>query len=354
MLTHCTKARGRDDTKKKIYVFSCLRVFRSSCLAVASFVAVSFLSPIPVFAQQRFALIVSGATGGPTYARQYKQWRDTLSQTLVETMKFDSGRVTVLAEGEDPASASTAANVRRAITGVRDAMSRDDLFLIVLIGHGTSDGLDAKFNLVGRDLEAVEWASLMKALPGRLVVVNTTGGSFPFIERLSGPRRIVITATNSAAQKYDTVFPDYFIRALSGDESDLDKNGRISILEAFTGASSAVRRHYQQRGQLSTEHAMIEDNGDGEGREAASQGQDGSLASRTYLDLAAADAAPTDEVLLQLLQQRATLEAEVEELRIKRAFMQPGEYAKEFERLMIAMARVSRDVRARTKTTPDF
>jgi hypothetical protein len=308
------------------------------------------LTPSSVVAQERFALIVSGATGGPTYARQYKQWRDTLSQTLVETMTFASSRVTVLAEGEDPASASTGVNVRRAINSVRDAMTRNDLFLIVLIGHGTSDGLEAKFNLVGPDLEAVEWASLVQAIPGRTVLVNTTGGSFPFIGRLSGPRRVVITATNSPAQKYDTVFADYFIRALAGDEADIDKNGRISILEAFTGASSAVRRHYQQRGQLSTEHAVIDDNGDGIGREAASQGQDGSLASRTYLDVAAPDAAPTDEVLLQLLQQRATLEAEVEELRIKRAFMQPGEYAKEFERLMIAVAKVSRDIRARNKT----
>jgi hypothetical protein len=320
---------------------------RRSFLAL---VATILLIPSTGRAQERFALIVSGATGGPTYARQYKQWCDTLSQTLAETMKFDASRVTVLAEGEDPASASTAANVRRAINTVRDTMSRNDLFLIVLIGHGTSDGPDAKFNLVGPDLEAAEWGSLVKAIPGRLVLVNTTGGSFPFIERLAGPRRVIITATNSSVQKYDTVFPDYFIRALTGDESDIDKNGRVSILEAFNGASSAVRRHYQQRGQLSTEHAVIDDNGDGVGREAASQGEDGSLASRTYLDVAAPDAAPTDEVLLQLLQQRATLEAEIEELRIKRAFMQQAEYAKEFERLMIAVARVSRDIRARTKT----
>ena len=92
-------------------------------------------------------------------------------------------------------------------------MTRDDLLLIVLIGHGTFDGVDAKFNLVGADLESAQWAELLAGLPGRVVVVNTSSASFPFIERLTGDRRVVITATDSVAQRFDTVFPDYFIKA---------------------------------------------------------------------------------------------------------------------------------------------
>jgi hypothetical protein len=220
----------------------------------------------------------------------------------------------------------------------------------VLIGHGTFDGVDAKFNLVGPDLESAEWAALLRPLPGRLVIANTSSASFPFLERLGGPRRIVIAATDSAAQRFDTIFPEYFIRALSDTGADLDKNGRVSVWEAFAAASAGVRRHYQQRGQLSTERALLDDTGDGVGKDVTDQGDDGSFASRTYLDESLPGAAPTDEVLLKLLQRKSTLEAEADDLRIRRQFLTPAEYRQEFERIMVELARVSHDIRERTKT----
>ena len=232
---------------------------------------------------------MSGATGGQEYAAQYTAWTDTLSRLFSGKYKFDPAAVMVLTDSDAPEKAATADNVRKAVNGVRQKMTRDDLFIIVLIGHGTFDGVDAKFNLVGRDLESAEWAALLRPLPGRVVVVNTTAGSFPFIERLAGPRRIVISATDSVAQRFDTVFPEYFVKAFDDESADLDKNQRISVWEAFASASAGVRRHYQQRGQLSTERALIDDNGDGTGRGVAEDGQDGAAASRTYLD--AADAA---------------------------------------------------------------
>ena len=152
-------------------------------------------------------------------------------------------------------------------------MTRDDLLIVLLVGHGTSDGEAAKFNLVGPDMDSSEWASLLQPLPGQVAIVNTTAGSFPFIERLSGPRRIVISATDSAAQRFDTVFPEYFIRAFRDESADLDKNGRVSVWEAFASASAAVKRHYQQRGQLSTERALLDDNGDGVGQKRLGEGE---------------------------------------------------------------------------------
>lgn len=306
--------------------------------------------PPPLAAQERHALIVTGATGGPLYAAQYREWSESLARTLVEGFKFDPARVVSLSETGAAEASATAANVRRHVATLRKALRRDDLLLVVLIGHGTFDGVDAKFNLVGPDMESSEWASLLRGLPGRLVIVNSAAASFPFLERLAGPRRIVISATDSVAQRFDTVFPEHFITALSDDEADIDKNGRISIWEAFAFAGAGVRRHYQQRGQLSTERPLLDDTGDGVGREATGQGEDGSLASRTYLDEPSPDAPPTDEVLLQLLQKRASLEAEVDELKVKKTFMPPQEYAAEFERIMIDLARVSRDIRVRTKT----
>jgi hypothetical protein len=308
------------------------------------------LTPLSVSGEQRYAIVVSGASGGAQYATQYQQWTDALSTTLLQQHKFDQGNVTILTDGTQPDAAATAANVRRALSAVRQRMAREDLLFILLVGHGTFDGEDAKFNLVGPDLESAEWASLLRPLPGRVVVVNTTSASFPFLERLAGPRRVVITATDSAAQRFDTVFPGYFVKALSDDTADLDKNQRISIWEAFVAASGAVHRHYQQRGQLTTERALIDDNGDGVGKESGNPGADGSLASRVYLDESLPNAAPTDDVLLKLLQKKTTLEAEVEDLKIRKTFLPAAEYAQEFERIMIELARVSHEIRQRTKS----
>jgi hypothetical protein len=303
---------------------------------------------VPASGQDRYALLVSGASGGRDYAAQYDGWCRDLSNTLIQGFKFDPAAVTVLSDTEEPASVASAENVRRVLASFRARMRRDDLLLVVLIGHGTFDGTDAKFNLVGLDLEAAQWAAMLQPLPGRLVIVNTTSSSFPFLERLAGPRRIVITATDSGAQRFDTVFPDYFIRALGSESSDLDKNGRVSMWEAFAGTAGAVKRHYQQRGQLATERPLLDDTGDGIGKDAADQGTDGSVASHTYLDESLPGAAPTDEMLLRLLQRQATLTSEVEDLKIRRRFLSRSEYANEFERLMVELARVSHDIRVRT------
>ena len=306
--------------------------------------------PSKALADERYAVIVTGASGGQEYAQQYEQWTSSLQRVLQGRMKIDAANITVLTETAAAARRSTAENVRRAIAGVSKRMTASDLLFVVLIGHGTYDGVDAKFNLVGPDLESAEWASLVEGLPGRIVLVNTSSASFPFIERVTGERRIVITATDSVAQRFDTIFPDYFIKAFEDEQADLDKNGRVSIWEAFTAAAGGVRRHYQQRGQLATERPLLDDNGDGRGRDAVEAGDDGSAASRTYLDQQTANAAPTDDVLLDLLQKRAVIEGEIDELKLRRSFMQPPDYQKEFERLMIELSRIGRAVRERIKS----
>ena len=314
-----------------------LAVFALTCLPQAA-------------AAERYALIVTGASGGQEYADQYAKWTAELTAVLVDRMKFEPARITALGETAAEATRATSNNVRKVLSSVRQSMAPGDLLFVVLIGHGTFDGVDAKFNLVGPDLESAQWLELLGDLPGQLVLVNTTAGSFPFIERLTGERRIVITATDSLGQRFDTVFPGYFINAFQDDRADIDKNARVSIWEAFAAANAAVRRHFQQRGQLATERALLDDNGDGVGRDAAGTGEDGAVASRTYLDEPLPGAAPTDDVLVQLLQKRAALEADVEELRIRRTFMAPDEYEKEFERLMIELARVGREIRGRIKS----
>jgi len=220
---------------------------------------------------------------------------------------------------------------------------------VLLIGHGTSlDGDEAKFNLVGPDMSASEWADLLKPIPGRLVFVNTTAASFPFLRKLAGRGRVVLTATDSAAQQFETVFAEYFVKAFSEPATDTDKNRRVSIWEAFTYASAAVRQSYEQKGQLPTERSLLDDTGAGIGREAQTGGTDGALARVTYIEPEAPLALPADSAQAALVRRRAELEAQLEELKARKESTQPDQYDAELEKLLIEIARVGAQLRSKS------
>lgn len=297
-------------------------------------------------AQHRYALVVSGASGGELYAGRLNTWRQQTATLLRDSLRFDADRVFVFGENAQEARPAT----REAITAVLEEVGRrstaQDLVFIVLFGHGSLDGVEAKFNLVGPDLDTSDWADLLRPIRARVILVDTTGASFPFLERVSGPRRIVVTATETPAQRFDTVFPEYFVQALADPAADLDKDGRISLLEAFSAASRQVKQFYERSGQLPVERAMLDDNGDRVGKWAGGEGSDGAVAARTFLD--AAEAAPAaDPALADLLQRRAALEAQVDDLRARKPLMPADAYAQEFEKVMIDLARISREIRRR-------
>ena len=300
-------------------------------------------------AEDYYTLIVSGASGGAEYAERHDRWRSTLVAALRRQDGFRDDHLLVLAEtaGSGVGRASRE-GVRRAIGELREQMDDRSVLFVVLFGHGSYDGYEAKFNLVGPDLSAVDWAALIDPLPGRLVFVNTTAASFPFLAPLAGEGRVIITATESAVQRYDTVFPEFLTRAFEEPASDLDKNRRVSAWEAFSFASAEVRRWYQQEGRLATERPLLDDTGDGAGTEADADGPDGGLAARMYLG-AGVDVVPlvSDPALAPLVARRAALEAQVAELGAAKPTMDAERYAAELERLLVELARVSRDIRRR-------
>jgi hypothetical protein len=320
---------------------------RREWLAVA-FVLLACALPVPAVAQNRAAVLVFGAPGGDTYAANYARWEDALVSGLRDRLGFPADRITVLSgRTTDPKRQSTAVNVRRVFSDLRRSITADDLVLVVLIGHGSLDEGVAKFNLVGPDLDSMQWAGLLDPLPSKLVFVNAAAASFPFLEQLSGRNRVVITATDSAAQRFDTVFPELFVKALEDPATDQDRNGRLSLWEVFTQTSAAVRQYYDQRGQLPTERALIDDNGDRLGREAGAPGQDGALARATYLDADPVSAAMDPELAALLARQRA-LEEQAEALKLRKPTLPPAQWEAQFEKLMIELARVSRAVRSRS------
>ncbi len=303
--------------------------------------------PLAAAAETRWAVIISGASGGEKYAEQMRDWRDGLRMALVDRYGFKAEDVRLLVDETATGDRASAENVRKIFTEIKKAGTKDDFVLVVLLGHGTYDGDVAKFNLVGPDLTARDWTDMMAGVQGRLAVVNTTEASFPFLESLTAKGRVVITATDSAAQKYATVFPEYFVKAMSEASTDLDKNGRTSIFEVFVAASAAVKQHYEQKGQLATERAVLDDNGDGKGREASVDGPDGGVARLSYLDAEITAETATPE-LAALTKRRRTLEMQAEEHKQLKGVMPDTEWNAQFEKLMLELAQVSAEIRKKS------
>jgi hypothetical protein len=299
-------------------------------------------------AADRYALVVTGAAGGDQYTQKYRAWRVECAAVLLGKLGYAEDHVAFLAEEQDPGTkAATRENVVSALADLRRRAVKDDLVLIVLIGHGTADGDEAKFNLVGPDLSADEWAALIKPIPGRVVFVDAASGSFPFLRKLAGPGRVVLTANDSVAQDFETVFPEFFLRAFSDPAADPDKNGRISVWEAFSYASAGVRQWFTQHEQLATERPLLDDTGAGIGREAGSPGPDGTLAQLTYLQAEAPIGAQGGEIAA-LLKERAAVEFRIEQLKAKKGEMPDAEYQAALEKLLLELGRIDSQLRPKS------
>jgi hypothetical protein len=303
----------------------------------------------PAFADgKRYAVIVQGASGDPQYATLHRGWVDSLASLLKSQFKIEGPALSILVETpKDGELRSTSESVKTVFGRLAKETKAEDLVFVMLIGHGSGDAAAAKFNLIGPDMTAEEWAAVLKPVPARIAFVDSTSSSFPFLAGLAGPNRIVITATSTYSQRYHTIFPDAFIRAMAASEADADKNGRISVMEAFTYASRLVTQHYEQAGTMATERASIDDNGDGKGRDATASGDDGNVASFTYLALSTIPTVSDPEVQ-QLLVRQQTLTEQVDELRRRKATMSAADFDREFEKVIIDLALVSRDIRRRT------
>ena len=322
--------------------------FRRSCPVVLATVLLVFAST--VFAGEKYAVVISGASGGDAYAQKYEKWRVAFTDLLREKFGYTPERLVVLAEsGGQGTEKATREQVQRVFAELRRKLTKEDQLLVFLIGHGTTaDGEDAKFNLVGPDLSATEWADLLKPMPGRLVFVNTTSASFPFLRKLAARGRVVMTATDSSAQQFETIFPEFFLKAFEDGGADLDKSGRVSFWEAFTYASAGVRGWFEQKGQLPTERPLLDDTGAGVGREAQNPGVDGAVARVTYLAPDAVLALPSDAGQAVLVKRRADLERQVEELKARKESTPPDQYDAELEKLLVEIARISQQLRAKS------
>ncbi len=288
-------------------------------------------------------LLVRGASGEPEYGTNFQTQSDAW-QTTAST----AGAELLMLGGGSPGGTREEADHSRLEKILTDMPKEGPAPLwIVLIGHGTWDGKEARFNLEGPDLSGSELAAWLRPVKRPLTLINTSSSSGPFISLLAGPGRTVITATRSGSERNYARYGDYLAQALTDPAADYDQDGSVSVLEWFLRASSLTVAFYQADGRLLTEHALIDDNGDGKatpadwfrGLRATSKAKDGtpvdgSTAQRIFLkpDTAAQQMTPVQLAL------RDDLEAKVNSLRQTKSSLPEADYYHQLEDLLRQLA----------------
>ena len=301
-------------------------------------------------------LLVTGLSGEPRFAAAFHAAAASIYDAAKSRwVRSDSNLVYL---SEDPARDPARIKARATRDGIATAVATmgarsapGDVVLIILIGHGSGQGADSRLNLPGPDATAADFATWLAPLAGRTVVlVNASSGSGDFVAALSAKDRVVVTATKSAMERNETTFGEHFAKALVSEAADANRDGRVTLLEVFEFTRREVAKGYQSKNLLATEHALLDDDGDGKGSAApgAAQG-DGALARTVAFGTAPP---PSDPRVAALVAERRALESQVDALRRRKAGMDSTAYERELERLLVEIATRSAAIRAVTGPKP--
>jgi hypothetical protein len=314
-------------------------------------------------AEESHLVIVVGLGGEPKYAEAFHELATTMVKAAEKKLGLAAKDIAYLGEkAADPAlpvykGRATRDNVLRALAATAEAAAPGDVVVILLIGHGTYQAGEARFNLPGPDMTAADFAAPLARLAAqRVALVNTTSASGDFVKALSGKGRAIVTATKSAMERNQTEFPSYFVEAFAEDKADADKDQRVSILEAFVYAQREVERFYERGRLLATEHAMLDDDGDGTGTAApaATGGGDGALARTLFLgggaEVASDEGSPADPRTAALRRERREVEQKIGALKARKEQMAAEDYDAELEKLLLELARRDAALRGREGT----
>ena len=316
-----------------------MRIRRSAALCLCVVLGYACLAAIPARAASYY-VTVAGLGGEPDYEQRFT----ALAKDLDKLLKDSGGdaHVYTLTGGE-----ATKAHLTETMNTIAREAKADDTLIVTLIGHGSYDSVEYKFNLPGPDISGEELATLCDRVAAkRQLIVNTTSASGGSIGALQKPGRIVITATKTGTEKNATVFARYWVDALRDASADVDKNEAISVLEAFQYADRKTASFYESQKRLATEHAMIEDTGKKEGvRAASTENGEGLLASNfVLLRLGAAQKAANDPAKRALLDKKEELERKIDTLKYQKAAMSAEDYKTQLSSALVDLARVQQEL----------
>jgi hypothetical protein len=285
-----------------------------------------------------YYVIVAGLGGEPDYEQRFTAAAKDLNRIF--TSAGDASHVYTLIGAQ-----ATASQLRQTMdTIARDAKPDDD-FTLVLIGHGSFDGVEYKFNLVGPDVTAGEIAAMCDRIAARRqLVVDTTSASGGAVQALDRPGRAVVAATKSGTEKNATVFARYWVEALQDPSADTDKSDSISAMEAFIYAAKKTAAFYDSQKRLATEHAVFDDVGAGEPVRETANGQGLLMSSFTLLRLGTSQRAANDPAKRALLAKKEDLEQKIDTLKYQKAAMDPQDYKRQLTDALVELAKVQEEL----------
>ncbi len=299
-------------------------------------------------------LILVGAGGSPEYERRFRDWGLRLQAALTQKLGRPAADVRLLlpdANDDAATGAATRDNLRATLNRLAQSHDAEQDLFIYLIGHGSHLRDVSKFQLPGPDVSAADLAQWLAPIPAkRMVLVHGGSASAGFVNALSGPDRVICTATKSVREVNAAEFMEFLIQGLEDGSADQNRDERISIWEAGRQAALLTQTWYSAQKLIATEHALLDDNGDGLGtrlaqdpnaRPAEGQPLDGALAKRVYLkDLTFPDTVPKEKVQRYLALLRA-----IEQLRDQKGDLAEADYYRRLERELIKASRLHREIR---------
>jgi hypothetical protein len=299
-------------------------------------------------------IVMAGASGEDDFGKVFLQAAESWQHAA------EKAQVNFVGIGMTNAAATNDLALFHAAMAKEPKDSAGELW-IVLLGHGTFDGKEAKFNLHGPDLSASSLSNALIGFQRPVAIINAASSSSPFIKALSQTNRVIVTATRSGAEENYARFGKFISQAIADAEADLDKDGQTSLLEAFLMASRRVTEFYKSEGRLATEHALLDDNGDGLGtpadwfrgihafKKAANNAPlDGMRAHQWHLIRSSQD----QKLSAEQRKERDALELEIGKLREQKASMNEDEYYKKLEQLLTKLAEIEFSAESHSKQQP--
>jgi hypothetical protein len=347
------KPETKSNSKTRIFEF----VSNFICIALL-FIGIASQASVNLSSDRATVIIVVGAPGdaefGSNFVHQASLWQKACEQANLRQITIGMSERTAAVSETSRSNSESAVSATNDYEELKQALLLEpregsaELYL-VLIGHGTFDGKEARFNLRGPDVSATELASWLQPFQRPLALIDTSSSSAPFLNKLSATNRVIITATRSGNEQNFTRFGQYFAEAITSPDADLDKDGQVSLLEAFLIASRRTIEFYKVEGRIATEHALIDDNGDGLGTQAdwfrglravkapkEKAAVDGTLAQQFHVLRSNAENRLTEEQR----KKRDDIEHAVFRHREKKGEVPDDQYYRDLEKMLLELARL--------------
>ena len=289
----------------------------------ALLLTLSLAAVLPAHAELR-VFVASGLGGEAEYERRFQQQAEAIAVAAAHAGAASENVVVVSGER------ARRETFQRELSAFVSKAQKDDQVVVALIGHGSFDGEDYRFNVPGPDVTGRQIGAILdKLAASQQLVVNATSSSGAVAETWRRPNRIVITATKSGGERNATRFAQYWVEALGSAEADRDKNETVTAAEAYEFAARKVTDTFKSDAALATEHPRME----------------GSNAAR-FVVARLGDAAilPNDAALADMMKEQSGIEQQIEQLKGRKASLSADAYYDELEKVMLTLARLDRRI----------